>query len=260
MIELAPLVDLFFDDLPWDRRLEAIANCGYRWIETWKGGDAAELKSMQQAGDACGVGLVSIVMNFANEAPVAPIGMENRERFIERIDRYSDYALAAGCRQGIVTTGQIIGGRGYAAQRRALVDALRAAGERVAAKGFRLNLEPLNTEVDHPGYFLDCPREAVAIVREVGLPNVNLLYDLYHMTIMTGNQTQFLEQNIDRIGHFHVAGVPGRHEPMNGELDYPFVLKKIEAAGFDGCIGLEYMPRLTCPETLVETRVYLLGK
>ncbi len=257
MLEIAPLVDLFFKELPWDQRLAAIAAFGYRQIETWQGGDPSELKAIRQAGDACGIKLVSVVVNGPNDETVAPVRAENIDGFVERVDRYSDYALAAGCEQGIVTTGPIAGGRGYDAQRRALVDALRAAADKVAGKGFRINLEPLNTEVDHAGYFLDNPRDAVAIVKEVGRPNVRLLYDIYHMTIMSGNQTMFLEHNLEWIGHFHLAGTPGRHEPFLGETAYPFLLHRIDAAGYRGAFGLEYKPTLSPEESLKKTWDYL---
>jgi len=251
------LIDLFFKDLPFGRRVPRIAECGYRFIETWGGGDVAVLKEMHDAGKQCGVELVSVVMNFATQDDVAPIRAENKARFLEQMDRYADNALAAGCRQGIVTTGQSVGGRSYQEQRSALVDALGEAGRRVASKGFKLNLEVLNTEVDHPGYFLGDPREGVAIVKEVGLENVRMLYDVYHMGIMTGNLTAFLVQNIQWIGHFHSAGIPGRHEPFDGETNYPFILRQLEKAGYQGYFGLEYMPLLPCPETLVKTLEYL---
>jgi hydroxypyruvate isomerase len=74
---------------------------------------------------------------------------------------------------------------------------------------------------------------------------------------MTGNQTVFIEHNIDFIGHFHSAGVPGRHELFNGETNYPFILKRIEAAGYSGYFGLEYMPLLESRDSLVRTQAYL---
>ena len=137
---------------------------------------------------------------------------------------------------------------------------LRAAGELVARKGFRLNLEPLNTEVDHPGYFLNSPHDGVAIIREVGLHGVRLLYDVYHMDIMTGNQTAFIEANIDCIGHFHSAGIPGRHELFEGETNYPFLLKRLAQTGYDGYFGLEYFPVLEHRESLTRTLDYLAGR
>jgi hydroxypyruvate isomerase len=257
MIKIDALIDLFFKELPWDQRVAKIAECGYHYVETWGGGDAAVLKQIGDAGKQHGVGLASIVMNFASQEDAAPIRKENLQRFVDQMDRHADYALAAGCKQGIVTTGQSVNGRSYQDQRAALVEALRAAGELVAKKGFRLNLEPLNIEVDHPGYFLADPREGVAIVKEVGLGNVRLLYDVYHMEITTGNQTVFIEKNIEWIGHFHSAGVPGRHELFEGETNYPFLLKRIEAAGYTGCFGLEYMPLLESRDSLVRTLRYL---
>jgi hydroxypyruvate isomerase len=257
MIKVDALIELFFKELPFEKRVEKIAGCGCRYIETWGGGDAEALKKMGDAGKQCGVELISIVMNVASQDDVAPIRKENIDRFVERMDRYSDNALAAGCKQGIVTTGQSAGGRNHQEQRSALVHAVREGGIKLAKKGFRLNLEVLNTEVDHPGYFLDCPQEGVAIVKEIGLDNVRMLYDIYHMGIMTGNMTVFVEQNIEWIGHFHSAGIPGRHELFNGETNYPFMLDKIEKAGYKGYFGLEYMPLLPCPDTLVKTMEYL---
>ena len=120
-----------------------------------------------------------------------------------------------------------------------------------------MNLEPLNTEVDHPGYFLDCPQEAVAIVKEIGLDNVKILFDVYHMEIMCGNQTVFIENNIDWIGHFHSAGVPGRHELFNGETNYPFILDAIEKNNYKGYFGLEFIPLLESRESLCKTLEYM---
>lgn len=257
MYKVDVLIDLFFGGLPWDQRVARIAECGYRHIETWQGGDAAVLKQMNDAGKACGVELISIVMNSPGDPKTAPVSPDSRRSFVEQIDRYSDNALAAGCKQGIVTTGPSVGGKSYQAQRLALVDALREAGERVRKKGFHLNLEPLNTEVDHPGYFLSSPQDSVAIVKEVGLGNVRVLYDIYHMDIMTGNQTEFIEHNIDFIGHFHSAGIPGRHELFEGETNYPFILKRLAKTGYGGCFGLEYMPLLESRESLTRTLEYL---
>ncbi len=259
-MKIAPLIDLFFRDKPWEVRVQKIAKCGYNYIETWQGADVDVLKSMSSIGKECGVRLVSVVINFATEKEIAPIDEANRLRFLQRIDRFSDNALLAGCHQGIVTAGQSIQGHNYQQQRACLVDALRAAGELVKEKGFFLNLEPLNTEVDHPGYFLNSPLEGVAIVKEAGLENVRMLYDFYHMAIMTGNQASFVKHNIEYIGHFHIAGIPGRHEPFTGELNYLFMLKTAVEAGYKGYFGLEYMPEMVCPETLIKTFEYLEGK
>ncbi len=103
-------------------------------------------------------------------------------------------------------------------------------------------LEPLNSLVDHRGYFLDQPDTAAAIVREVAHPNAALLFDIYHMQIMRGNVIETIRASLDVIRHFHSAGVPGRHELDTGELDYPRIVEAIADAGYSGCFGLEYFP------------------
>ena len=251
------LFDLFYTDKSIDERIALVADAGWEAVETWKGGDAAELKMI---GDACarrGIDFVSIVMNFNGEADVAPLCKKNRAGFLERIDRFSDNALAAGCKAGIVTSGDRIAGRGYHAQMQALIDALAEAAQQVASKGFLLNLEPLNDKVDHPGYFLVSREEAADIVKTVGSPNLRFLYDLYHQQIMDGNHTSFLEANIEWIGHFHAAGVPGRHEIFLGEMDYPYIVRRIRGLGYEGYMGLEYVPSTEHAESLRKTVEYL---
>ncbi|MDD5727849.1 MAG: TIM barrel protein [Victivallales bacterium] len=257
MLKTDVLFDTFWKNITPEKRIPKIAACGYKYVETWLGGDAGQLKNIGIACRDNGLELVSIVMNFATDAEVAPVNRDKRQNFIDRIDRYSDNALAAGCRQGIVTAGQSLSGCDYQTQRAVLVEALRMAGEPAAKKGFKLNLELLNTEIDHPGYFLDIPRDGVAIVKETGLDNIRMLFDIYHMGIMGGNLTAFITRNIDYIGHFHAAGIPGRHELFNGETNYPFILDAIEKSGYQGYFGLEYMPQLESGESLRKTLAYL---
>jgi hydroxypyruvate isomerase len=228
-------------------------------VETWLGGDAVQLQTVGKACKANDMELVSIVMNFATDDAVAPVRADSLDAFLERIDQYSDNALGAGCKSGIVTSGNLFDDMSPDEHKKNLTEAMRKAGELAARKGFRLNLEPLNTLVDHAGYYLDCRQTAVDIVNDVALDNVKILYDVYHMEIMTGNQVDFITKNIDYIGHFHSAGVPGRHELFNGETNYPFILEAIEKSGYKGYFGLEYMPLLEDSESLCKTLNYLQG-
>ncbi|MBT9151080.1 MAG: Hydroxypyruvate isomerase [candidate division WS2 bacterium] len=77
-----------------------------------------------------------------------------------------------------------------------------------------------------------------------------MLYDIYHMQIMDGNLIQTITNNIELIGHFHAAGVPGRHEISNGELNYRYIFDRIEKSGYKGFVGLEYIPALDSAESL----------
>ena len=105
-----------------------------------------------------------------------------------------------------------------------------------------LVLEPLNVLVDHKGYFLETSAEGFEMVDEVGSEAVKLLYDIYHQQITEGNLIANLTANVAKLGHVHVADVPGRHEPGTGEINYRNVFKAVADAGYQRYVGLEYRP------------------
>jgi len=109
--------------------------------------------------------------------------------------------------------------------------------------GVTLLLELLNSKVDHPGYLADHTAWGVAVCRGAESPRLRLLYDIYHMQIMEGDLIRTLRENIDWIGHFHIAGNPGRHEPgPDQEINYRAVADAVRAAGYSGFVGHEYAP------------------
>ena len=110
--------------------------------------------------------------------------------------------------------------------------------------------KPLNVLVDHQGHYLSTSAEGFAILDEVGSPHVKLLYDIYHQQISEGNLIATIKASAARIGHFHVADVPGRHEPGTGEINYANVLRAIDAAGYGGYVGLEYRPQARAADSL----------
>jgi hydroxypyruvate isomerase len=138
-----------------------------------------------------------------------------------------------------------------------MIDSLRGCAKICEKHGITILLEPFNTKVDHPDYFLDDPQTCVEVIRAVNSENVKMLYDIYHMQIMAGNVVSFIRENLQYIGHFHLAGVPGRHEPDTCELNYPFILKEIDRLGFKGAVGLEYWPTVDHAESLKRTLTYL---
>ena len=105
-----------------------------------------------------------------------------------------------------------------------------------------LLIEPLNTMVDHPGYFLRHAAQAFDLIRALGSPRLKVLYDISHLQIMDGNIINNIESNLDMIAHIHVADVPGRHEPGTGEINYKNIARMLQANNFDGYVGLEAFP------------------
>ena len=122
-----------------------------------------------------------------------------------------------------------------------LVQCVRRAAEKLAGSGVVLAIEPLNDRVDHPGYFLTSTIEGLDIVDEVGRPEVRLLYDIYHAAVM-GESIELLDGRVDRVAHAHLADVPGRHEPGSGTLDWQRRIDWLDAHGYTGLVGLEYVP------------------
>jgi hydroxypyruvate isomerase len=129
-----------------------------------------------------------------------------------------------------------------AVQHRSIVTALRRVAGQAERADVTLLVEPINSRVDHPGIYLTSSHEGYKITDAVDSPNVKLLYDIYHQQISEGNLICNLREHVDEIAHVHVAGVPGRHEPGSGEIDYPAVLSALADAGYEGYVECEFVP------------------
>src|SRR5262249_43345399 len=141
--------------------------------------------------------------------------------FLTGVEDSSALARRLNAQALIVVSGSERDGVERAAQRESLTDALRRAGPIAAEQGGMLLLEPLNTRLDHRGYFLDSTSEAIEVIRDVGQPSVRLLYDMYHSIVMGEDPAAILHGSGELIGHVHIADVPGRHEPGSGCVDWP---------------------------------------
>ena len=109
--------------------------------------------------------------------------------------------------------------------------------------GVTILLEILNSKIDHADYQFDRMEYGLYVVKELGAPNLKILYDIYHAQIMQGDVIRTIQENIQWIGHFHTGGVPGRHEiDASQELNYPAICRAIADAGFQGFVGQEFVP------------------
>lgn len=107
-----------------------------------------------------------------------------------------------------------------------------------------LNMELLNSKVNHPDYMCDNSTWGVELCKEVGSDNFKLLYDIYHMQIMEGDIIRTIQRDHQYFGHYHTAGNPGRNElDENQELFYPPIAKAIADTGFDGFFAHEFIPK-----------------
>ena len=133
----------------------------------------------------------------------------------------------------------------------ATAEGLRRMAPYAEKKGVNLNLELLNSKVDHPGYQCDHTCWGAAVCEQVDSPRVKLLYDIYHMQIMEGDIIRTMRENIRWIGHFHTAGNPGRNDfDDTQESNYAGICRAIAATGYPYYVGHEFSPKGELAEAL----------
>jgi hydroxypyruvate isomerase len=155
------------------------------------------------------------------------------------------YARALRCPRVHVMAGLVPEGTPRAALGATYTERLRYAAQEAALQAVDILIEPINTR-DMPGYFLNTQDQAHRIVEKVGLPNLKVQMDLYHCQIVEGDVAVKARRYVatGNVGHVQIAGVPERHEPDVGELNYPYLFEVLDNCGYPGWIGCEYRPRL----------------
>jgi hydroxypyruvate isomerase len=249
-LRLSACVEMIFRERPFLERLDGVAAAGLPAFEFWglAGKDVAAIQARQEA-----LGLACAAFSGAGGVPLVDASL--LPAFLIALQDALGVARRLACRTLIITTGNAIPELNRDEQHAAVVAALRAAAPRCEDAGVTLAVEPLNVLVDHRGYFLSTSAEGFAIIDEVGSPAVKLLYDIYHQQITEGNLIPTITANLAKIGHLHLADVPGRHEPGTGEINYRNVFRAIRAAGYTGFTGLEYRPAADAAVTLGVVRV-----
>jgi hydroxypyruvate isomerase len=174
---------------------------------------------------------------------------DRTERFQESIKEALELARRYGTRRLNALAGKVPSGVSHQEAKRTAIENLKRAAPLAEAAGVVLMSEGLNT-FDNPGYFLDNSRLGFEIVDAVGSPSVKFQYDVYHMQLMEGKLVNTKSKNMGKIGHIQIADPPARTEPGTGEINYDTVFKAIDAAGYNGVIGLEFKPSTTTEQSL----------
>jgi hydroxypyruvate isomerase len=154
------------------------------------------------------------------------------------------YAEALDCPRLHMMAGLVPANKTKADVRATYVKNASKIGSIFAGYNLNLLLEPINTR-DIPGFFLNRQDEAHDLIAEIAQPNVKVQMDLYHCQIVEGDVATKIRKYLPtgKVGHFQIAGVPERHEPDIGEINYPYLFDLIDNLGYDGWIGCEYRPR-----------------
>ncbi len=158
------------------------------------------------------------------------------------VDKALDYAAALGCPTIHCMAGLRPADVPDETLEATYVANLTTTAAKAAGQGIVVVIEPINTR-DIPGYFLNYQRQGRKIVERIGAANLKLQLDLYHCQIMEGDLAMHIRDYADITGHVQIAGVPERHEPDVGEVNYPYLYELLDRIGYAGWVGCEYRPR-----------------
>jgi hydroxypyruvate isomerase len=254
MPKFAANLSMMYPELPFLERFEAAAQDGFKAVEylfpyAWSGEElAARLKTsgLQQVlfnapPGGTQAGSIAQAWDAGDRGAACIPGRE--QEFRTGVALALDYAQALACPRIHLMAGLVPKDADLAVLRATYVSNLRWAAAQAAKVGRDVLVEPINTR-DIPGFFLNRQDHAHEIIAEVGAPNLKVQMDLYHCQIVEGDVAMKIRKYLPtgRVGHIQVAGVPQRHEPDIGELNYPYLFSVLDELGFDGWVGCEYRP------------------
>ena len=238
MLRFAANLSMMFTERPFMERFKAAATAGFEAVEflfpyEWPAAD------VRAALDRSGLEL-SLFNAPPGDWTVGERGLAalpgREQAFRDAFEQALEYARVLRPARLHVMAGLAEGRAARATYLRNLAWAVEAAG------GQRLTIEPINSR-DMPGYHLATTTDAEAVLRSAASDKLGLQLDLYHAQIMEGDLTRRIERLFPLISHIQIAGIPERHEPDEGELNYPHLFEVIDRLGYKGFVGCEYRPR-----------------
>jgi len=260
MPQFAANLSMMYPELPFLDRFEAAAKDGFKAVEflfpyAYTAEElAARLKAnnLQQVlfnAPPGGIDPSSIDQAWnSNTRGTASIPGREKE-FQQGVEMALRYAEALHCPRIHVMAGLLGVGHTHASNHATYVNNLKWAAALAVKQGLDVLIEPINTR-DIPGFYLNRQDQAHNIIEEVGASNLKVQMDLYHCQIVEGDVAMKIRQYLPtgRVGHFQIAGVPERHEPDIGEVNYPYLFNVIDevskTCNWQGWVGCEYKPKL----------------
>ncbi|MDO7642527.1 MAG: hydroxypyruvate isomerase family protein [Reinekea forsetii] len=243
MPKLAANLSMLFTEVDFMDRFQAASAAGFDAVEYLfpYAFSAQDIRAQLQKH-----GLVQALFNAppgdwaAGERGIACIpGRE--EEFRAGIATALEYAKVLGNTRLHVMAGLMPDNIDQALATETYVSNLRYAAQQVKEAGLTILVEPIN-DIDMPGYFVNYQEDGAALIDEIDEPNVRLQFDFYHCQMMQGNVLSTFRKLRAYVDHVQIAGVPNRHEPDVGELNYRYLLAELDKDGYAGFVGCEYKP------------------
>src|SRR3989475_7979200 len=228
-----------YKDLPFEQRLEKVAEAGYQAVElvkefeNWTDADFRRANSKKRSLGITFDATAGVWTGIADPAA--------RDKFVADLKNFLPIAEKLECPAIIVLSGNRVEGLSHDAHHEACIEALKRGADLAAKQKAALLLENIDQE-ENPKYYQTSVAEGFEIIRKVNHPHVKFLYDFYHEQIAEGNLIKKLEKNIDQVGLVHIADVPGRHEPGTGEINYTNIFRKLAELKYDRYAAMEFEP------------------
>lgn len=248
-MKLSACIDMMFHGLDFYDRFRAAKQCGMDAVEFWAWGKK-DIQRVCQELDRNGLSLSVFNIDSRDEGISYRLtrGILNTgavQDFLRALKESIPVYHTLKASAMIVLIGDTLQNVNPQQQEENILRCLKAAAPIAEENGVTLVVEPLNA-TDRQGYFMPEAGRLLSILDAVNSPNVKMLYDIYHQNMTGDFSLDVIRENIHRIGHFHVADCPGRHEPGTGNVDYVTILRNINKMNYNGYVGLEY--RATKPE------------
>ena len=247
----------------WYETVTLGAQYGFKGVEQlgWLGVDLdLAKKTLDETGVTSTAIVIQSVKKENNEKTAWGHGMvweDSRPAFIESFKESVAVAKALNVPNIIATTGNERFDVSREEQFDICVGTLKEMSKIAEDAGIMIVLEPLNILVNHKGHYLVTTEEAAKMIKAVDSPNCKILFDIYHQQVSEGNVIRNIKNNIDLIGHFHIADNPGRNQPGTGELCYTNIFKAIQETGYDRWLAFECGRTVDVPDLVRDMHVLI---
>jgi hydroxypyruvate isomerase len=237
--KLSVMLWTVYEKLPFDQRLEKVAEAGYHAVElvneykNFTKEDYARFRAKKRE--------LHLIVDATSGISHSLCDASQRDAFLDEVRAKLPVLEELECNKLIILSGDKVPGQSPQQMHDNCIESLKRAAEIAATKNVGLLLENIDPE-ENPKYFLTSVSEGFDIIRSVNAPNVKFLYDFFHDQIAEGNLLAKLEKNLNFIGVVHIADVPGRHDPGTGEINYPNIFRKLGQLGFNGYVAMEFIP------------------
>lgn len=226
-----------------EERLEIVARAGIQSVELVGEHLTMDVAAFQKRARSLRLGIdtISSTPNWGRQK-LNMVDPGLRPALLQEVESNLKIAQRMEVPLALLMSGNAIAGKSFEEQFASTVEGAKRCGDLAAKYGVTLIVEPLNTKVNHAGYFLSNCVDGLRLMKEADHDHVRLLFDLYHEQVERGNVIRTALAAMPYVKVFHVADNPGRNEPGTGEMAYANIYRAISKAGYEGYMTMEYLP------------------